>query len=118
MVLGRVILDLLRLFFWQQVPLSLLASETMVSLTKANMVTSFSRLVLSFKAGTWQFGINPPYRTLTHVRWVIAKHNEVQKEKHNAVQEAKHSDVQTAKQNEMQKANTIFSQCKELRDYE
>ena len=83
----------------------------MASFMKANMIASFSRLVLAFKAGTWQFGVNPPYRTLTHVRWVIAKHNEVQKEKHNAVQEAKHSDVQKAKQNEIQKVNKIFSQC-------
>ena len=109
-----MIVNLLRLFFRQQVPLSVLASETMASLKKANIVTSFSRLVLTFEAGTWQFGVNPPYRTLTRVRWVIATNNEVQNAKHNAVQEAKHSDVQKAKQNEMQKANIIFSQCKEL----
>ena len=86
----------------------------MASLTKANMVISFSRLVLAFKVGTWQFGVHPLYRTLTRVRWVIAEHNEVQKTKHNAVQEVKHSDVQKSKQSEMQKANRIFSYYKEL----
>ena len=102
------ILNLLRLFFQQQVPLSLLASKTMVSLRKANNVTYFSRLVLAFKTGTWQFGINPLYKTIKRVRWIIAKHNEVKNTKKNAVQKAKHSHVQEAKQNEMRKANKTF----------
>ena len=72
------------------------------------MVTSFSRLVLAFKAGTWQFGVNPPYRTLTSVRWVIA--NIMRCKKQNIMQRKKQNIVMCKRQNKIKcKNQTKFS---------